>query len=74
MFGLLFCIMTSYLTDPERLLDRASNQVSEGYGYLVSYQNTVRFTNDHNRLARLIHKLENIAQELEEISKDVREH
>lgn len=74
MFILLFCILTSSLTDPERLLDRASNHVSEGYGFLVSYQNTVRFTSDHNRLVKLMRKLENLAQELEEISKDVREH
>mgnify|MGYP001165512148 CR=1 FL=1 len=72
MFILLFCILTSSLTDPERLLDRASNHVSEGYDFLVSYQNTVRFTGDHNRLAKLIHKLENLAQELKEISKDVK--
>jgi hypothetical protein len=50
-------IIISSILDPERLLDHASNQVSEGYGYLVSYRNSVMFTKEHNRLSNLIHKL-----------------
>ena len=68
---LVFLILSSSLLDPERLLDRASNQVSEGYGYLVSYRNSVMFTKEHNRLSKLMNKLEIISEELEEISKDV---
>ena len=68
---LFVAIIISSLLDPKRLLDRASNQVSEGYGYLVSYKNSVIFTNEHNRLSKLMHKLETISQELEEISQNV---
>lgn len=68
---IFFLVITSSLLDPERLLDRASNQISEGYGYLVSYRNSVRFTNEHTRLSKLMHKLETISEELEEISENV---
>ena len=61
-------IFFSALLDPERLLARASHSVSEGHGWLVSYQHSIRFTEEHNRLAKLMRKLDVIAGELEEIS------
>lgn len=69
--SVFFLVVVSSLSDPERLLDRASNQISEGYGYLVSYRNSIRFTDEHNRLSKLMQKLETISEELETISKNV---
>jgi hypothetical protein len=66
-------LATTSLSDPTRLLDRASNLISKGKVYLGSYQDSVRFTSEHAHLSDLILKLDVLSKELDELSQDVRE-
>jgi hypothetical protein len=63
MFVLFMCVVV--VTDSERLLDRALSSIAEGYSFLVSYRNSVEFTGEHRRLAKLMHRVEELAQELD---------
>ena len=63
MFVLFMCVVV--VTDSERLLDRVLSSIAEGYSFLVSYRNSVEFTDEHRRLAKLMHRVEELAQELE---------
>jgi hypothetical protein len=69
LWTLVWC--AAALLDPKRLLDRASNSISEGHGFLLMYQRSVRFTREHEKLAKLMHQLGRLSKELEHMSNDV---
>ena len=57
------------LIDSEQFLSRAQNSLKETNGFLVNYQNSVRFDQPYNRLDHrldvIIHKLQKIQSEFD---------
>jgi hypothetical protein len=53
MFVLFMCVVV------------VTDSIAEGYSFLVSYRNSVEFTGEHRRLAKLMHRVEELAQELD---------
>jgi hypothetical protein len=59
------CIILSIpLHDPERILPRAAEALNESMQYLTSYQNSVTFGPQHDKLVRIMDKLEKLEREL----------
>ena len=53
------------LHDEEQLLIRAQNSLRETNGFLMSYQNYIRFDRTHHKLGQIIHKLQKLEQEFD---------
>ena len=62
---LLYSLTLFLLPDKERLLTRAHNSLKETNGFLMSYQNSIRFDRTHHRLSQMIHKLQQLEQEFD---------
>ena len=61
-------LIACYLSDPEKLLPRAAESLKESNQFLTSYQNSIRFGPEHNRLVQIMIKLEKLEEELTEMS------
>ena len=51
MLMIPFILLTLLLPDEEQLLNRAHNSLKETNGFLMSYQNSIRFDRTHHRLS-----------------------
>ena len=60
-------LLLCHLSDPEKLLPRAAESLKESNQFLWSYQNSIMFGPEHNRLVQIMMKLQKLEEELTDI-------
>ena len=67
MINVIQMLLLCHLNDPEQLLPRAAEALKESNQFLTSYQNSIRFGVEHNRLVQIMIKLQKLEEELTDI-------